>query len=82
MLIRYVKSVPWHHWFGTAIWCTIGYLNQTNGMLVVGITAFCLAVLTPLPKAFGRRLTLSSLTMLLYGTLFLVMLVALLSGIN
>ena len=85
MLVRYVivtvKAVPWHLWFGTAFWCTVGYLNLTNGTLPVGITAFCLAVLTPLPKAFSRRLTLSSFTMLLNNPLFLTMLIALLSGL-
>ena len=59
----------------------MGYLSLTNGMFVVGITAFCLAVLTPLPKAFSRRLTLSSFTMLLNNPLFLTMLIALLSGL-
>ena len=82
MLVRYVKAVPWHLWFGTAIWCTMGYLNLTSGVFVVGVTALCLAVLTPLPKAFSRRLTVSSFTMLLYGALFLTLLVALLSGIR
>ncbi len=82
MLPRYVQAVPRHLRFGIAFWCTTGYLNLTNGVLAVGVLALCLAVLTPLPKAFSRRLTVSSFTMLLYGTLFLTLLVALLSGIR
>ncbi len=82
MLVRYAKAVPYHHWIGAMVWCVMGYLNLTNGVVVVGITALCLAVLTPLPKAFGRRLTLSSFTMLLYNALFLMMLIALLGGIG
>lgn len=79
MLVRYAKAVPWHYWFGVLYWCAAGRLLWSNGETVLGVAAFCLAVLTLVPKKFSGYAQPSGFFMLLYTSLTLVFLIVALS---
>lgn len=80
MLLRHAKAVPWHLLVGAVYWCVSAYVFLTGGVLAVGTLSLGLAVLTLLLMVLGRHARVKRFVLLLYGALFAVMLVALLSG--